>query len=92
MTPPDADIYASTKGSPPVATIEVVPVRNLFASKTALAQYVMGVIAIWPAGADWIGAHVQITMAAFIATNLILRKVTHGKVEFFPSSPADGGL
>ena len=92
MTLPDADVSVTTKGNPPVTTVEVVPVRNLFASKTAFANYLMGLMVVWPDGAAWIGAHVQIAMALFIATNLGLRKISHGKVELFPSAPADGGL
>lgn len=66
------------------------PVRNLFATKTAFAQYVMGALIVWPDGAAWIGTHVQLVMGVFILGNLLMRKATHGKVEFFPSSVTDG--
>ncbi len=94
MTPTDpkvTDVEVTTKGSSPVTTAEIVPVRSLFKTKTAVAQYVMGVLVVWPDGAAWVSAHVQAVMAGFIVLNLAVRMFSHGKVSLIADAP-DGGL
>lgn len=91
MTPPDADVTVSTKGNPPVTTIEVVPVRGLFKTKTAFAQYVVAAAglasAFYPPALDLVKDHATAILLTIPVINLVIRKFTHGKVALIADSP-----
>lgn len=65
------------------------PVRNLFLTKTAAAQYITtaaGLVAVfYPPATEIVAAHAGQILIGLGIANLIIRSITHGKVEIFPS-------
>lgn len=65
-------------------------VRSLFATKTALAQYLTtlaGLVAVfWPPATEWVQQHAVIIVFAVPALNLAVRAVTHGRVQLVGES------
>lgn len=63
------------------------PVRSLFATKTALAQYLLltagSLAAFWPEAVPWVSSHAGLILIGASAVNLLIRKITHGKVSLF---------
>ncbi len=64
---------------------ESKPPRSLFATKTAVAQYVVaaaGVAAlIWPQAQEFVASHASAILFAIPIVNLAIRLVTHGRVQ-----------
>lgn len=70
------------------------PVRNLFATKTAVAQYIQtaaGLVAVfWPPATDFVAHYAAIIVPLITVANLAVRYFTHGKVALVASPSPDG--
>jgi len=57
-----------------------VPVRSIFATKTAACSYLVAMLGVWPDGSAWVSAHAQLVLLGLAAVQLLLRRITHGRV------------
>ena len=57
--------------------------RSLFATKTALFNYVVAALAIWPDGAQFVADNAQAVLIGISLLGLGVRAITKGKVNLF---------